>query len=304
MTTTLPSGPARGTDHTAPAQRSVVRRVVVPALLVLIGLAVMLYPVVASQWNNYVQDGVAKRYEQIMEEQKANSPELIQRTLVDAHAYNQEHTDGPILDPWLARVSKDNQDYQDYLQQLSGQDAMSQLSIPSIDSKLPVYHGTDAATLQKGLGHLYGSALPVGGEGMHAVITGHTGITNATLWDNLIDVKKGDAIYINTFGEKMKYQVYDIETVLPDETDSLKAQDGRDLITLITCTPYGINTHRLLVHAERVPMDAEDEKIMESTGGFTMQWWMWLVLVVAAVIIAALVWWIRRMAKEERNEVN
>lgn len=307
MSTTMPNGPASGRHRAASAGHPVLRRVVVPALLVILGLAVMLYPVVASQWNNYVQRNVAQQYDEIMDQQKAEDPELIQRTLVDARAYNETHTDGPILDPWLARVSKDNGAYQEYLQQLSGQPAMSQVTIPAIDSKLPVYHGTDERTLQKGLGHLFGSALPVGGAGMHAVITGHTGITNATLWDNLVEVQVGDDIYVSTFGEKMKYKVYDIETVLPNETDSLKAQQGRDLLTLITCTPYGINTHRLLVHAERVPLDPEDEQIIADAGGFTMQWWMWLVLAVALAVTVALIWWIRRTmasSKEKSSEQN
>ncbi|SDS65801.1 class C sortase [Corynebacterium timonense] len=307
MSTTFPSGRAGGRHRTAAVKQSALRRIVVPALLVVLGLIVMLYPVVASQWNNHVQRGVAQQYHDIMEEQKANEPEFIQRSLVDARVYNEEHTDGPILDPWLARVSKDNGEYQHYLSQLSGFPAMSQVTIPAINSKLPVYHGTDESTLQKGLGHLFGSALPIGGEGMHSVITGHTGITNATLWDNLIDVKEGDDVYVSTFGEQLKYKVYDIETVLPNETDSLKAQEGRDLLTLVTCTPYGINSHRLLVHAERVPFDQGDEDIVSATGGWTMQWWMWLVLAVALAVAVGLTWWIRRTLageKEKSDEQN
>lgn len=304
VTMTSPSGDHHGAGAAAPvkAQQSTFRRVVVPALIILVGLAVMLYPVVASQWNNYVQRGVADRYDKVIEQQLAESPQQLADTLHAAREYNAAHKNGPILDPWLSRVSPDNSDYQEYLKVLSGQPAMSQVTIPAIDSRLPVYHGTDAETLQKGLGHLYGSALPTGGEGNHTVITGHTGITNATLWDNLINIKEGDAIYINTMGEKMKYVVYDIETVLPDEVDSLKAQEGRDLLTLITCTPYGINSHRLLVHAERAPMDAEDEQILDDVSGFSMQWWMWAVLAAAILVILLLAWWIYTMAKKNRRK--
>ena len=174
---------------------------------------------------------------------------------------------------------------------------MSQLAIPSIDLRLPVYHGTRDETLQKGLGHLYGSALPTGGEGFHSVITGHTGLTNATLFDDLVDVEVGDAIYLSTFGERMKYQVYDIEVVLPEETDSLRAEEGRDLLTLITCTPYGINTHRLLVHAERVPMDPDEASVLDESTS-TVQWWMWALGLVALAILLGLAWWIWREKKK------
>lgn len=274
-------------------KQSMFKRVFLPILLVIVGLLVMLYPVYATQWNNVQQQKVAELYEQDIKEM---TPEEKNQALEDARRYNDEHGDAPILDPWLARVSEDNVAYQEYLKQLSGNSAMSQVVIPSIESKLPVYHGTDDKTLQKGLGHLFGSALPVGGEGHHTVITGHTGLSNATLWDNLVDVEVGDAIYISTFGEKLKYEVHDIEVVLPEETDSLQPKEGEDLLTLITCTPYGINTHRLLVHAHRVPMDVEESHVFEDKASF-MQWWMWLLIALALVIIAAMVWWLRNLRK-------
>lgn len=279
--------------HRTTEKQSMFKRVFLPMLLVIVGLLVMLYPVYATQWNNVQQQKVAELYEQDVKEM---TPEEKNQALEDARRYNDEHGDAPILDPWLARVSEDNVAYQEYLKQLSGNSAMSQVVIPSIDSKLPVYHGTDDKTLQKGLGHLFGSALPVGGEGHHTVITGHTGLSNATLWDNLVDVEEGDGIYISTFGEQLKYEVHDIEVVLPEETDSLQPKEGEDLLTLITCTPYGINTHRLLVHAHRVPMDAEESHVFDDKASF-MQWWMWLLIALALVIIAAMVWWLRSMKK-------
>ncbi|OFT60409.1 class C sortase [Corynebacterium sp. HMSC05E07] len=280
--------------------QSTFKRVFLPILLVIVGLLVMLYPVYATQWNNVQQQKVAALYEQDVKEM---TPEEKSQAVEEARRYNDEHGDAPILDPWLARVSEDNVAYQEYLKQLSGSSAMSQVVIPSIDSKLPVYHGTDDKTLQKGLGHLFGSALPVGGEGHHSVITGHTGLSNATLWDNLVDVEEGDAIYISTFGEQLKYEVHDIEVVLPEETDSLQPKEGEDLLTLITCTPYGINTHRLLVHAHRVPMDAEESHVFEDKASF-MQWWMWLLIALALVIIAAMVWWLRNLRKASVGETS
>ena len=280
-----------------PKRKSVFQRVVVPALIILFGLAVLMYPVVSTQVNNRVQEQVAKQYE---DDLSAMTPEQVNEAYEAALAYNRAHTDGPILDPWLARISEDNAEYKLYESHLSGVAAMSQLAIPSIDVRLPVYHGTSENTLQKGLGHLYGSALPTGGEGFHSVITGHTGLTTATLFDDLVDVKEGDAIYISTFGKRLKYEVYDIEVVLPDQTESLAAQEGKDLLTLITCTPYGINTHRLLVHAERVPMDPDEGGVLDESTS-TIQWWMWLLGGLSLLILLALIWWVMRERKKEKQ---
>lgn len=280
----------QATTTNKPKQASVFRRVVVPALIILVGISVLLYPVVSTQWNNYIQRQVIEEYSSEITE---IPQEQLNAAVEAAREYNANSGGGPILDPWLARVSEDNQDYQHYLEQLSGLHAMSQVSIPSIDSSLPVYHGTTEEVLQKGLGHLYGTSLPVGGEGTHSVITGHTGLTTSTMWDNLVDVKEGDAIYVNTFGEKMKYQVTSTEVVLPHETESLAQQPSKDLITLITCTPYGVNSHRLLVHAERVPLDPEDETAFDQKNRI-VQWWMWALLIVALLAIAYLIHWIRK----------
>lgn len=114
-----------------------------------------------------------------------------------------------------------------------------------------------------------------------------------------MDVQVGDAIYLSTFGERMKYEVYDIEVVLPEETDSLRAEEGRDLLTLITCTPYGINTHRLLVHAERVPMDPDEASVLDESTS-TVQWWMWALGLLALLILLGLAWWIWR--EKQKND--
>ena len=285
--------PESGAPQEGAATPAASRRVLMPLLIMLLGLAVLLYPVFATQWNNWLQQRAVDEYQSDIQDGEQEDPGAMERALESARYYNETHTDGPILDPWLARISKDNVEYQEYLKELSGYPAMSQVAIPAIDSNLPVYHGSSEEVLQKGIGHLFGSALPVGGEGNHTVLTGHTGLTNATLWDNLIDVKEGDAIYINTLGRAMKYEVHNIEVVLPDETDSLKARDGEDLLTLITCTPYGVNTHRLLVHAHRVPMDPSEEDVFDKSTKF-MQWWMWLILAIAAAAMIGIMWWLRK----------
>lgn len=135
---------------------------------------------------------------------------------------------------------------------------MGQIQVPSVGINLPIYHGTFDDSLQRGTGHLYGSSLPVGGESSHTVITGHTGLQNMTLFDHLDQVKTGDEIYLNVYNRQMKYKVFDIRVVVPSDTERLRRVAGQDLITLVTCTPYGINSHRLLVTGQRVPLEPKE----------------------------------------------
>lgn len=271
-----------------------------PVLIILLGLGVLLYPVVATQWNNFQQTKVADDYRALMDGAVAKDPDSMEQAVEAARAYNRGDTGGPILDPWSSRDATDNPEYQAYLKQLSSLPAMAQLVIPSIKVNLPVMHGTSDEVLSKAVGHLYGTSLPVGGPDTHTVLTGHTGLTNATLFDNLTDMKKGDAIYLAVYGEKLKYEVYDTEVVLPEDTKSLLVQPGQDLLTLVTCTPYGINTHRLLVHAHRVPMDPDDPAL--DNVGTPIQWWMWAILLVALLVILFLIWWLRRQKKRQQEE--
>ncbi|WJY93822.1 Sortase family protein [Corynebacterium felinum] len=252
-----------------------------PVLFVLIGIILLSYPLVATITANLQQSSKAQVYSK---QTDTLDPELINQAREQAAIWNTEQTDGPILDPWLARVREDNEIYQHYLNQLNLTEVMATVSIPKINSLLPIYHGTEESTLHKGIGHLFGTSLPVGGESTHSVLTGHTGLSQATLWDNLIDVHEGDAVYVNTLGETMKYQVTGTEIVLPEETDTLRVEEGKDKLTLITCTPYAVNSHRLLVHAHRVPMDEKDEQIL-SGAYFPWQWWMTLVVAVLALVL-------------------
>ncbi|MDO5032433.1 class C sortase [Corynebacterium sp.] len=282
---------------------------IIAVVLILAGLAVLLYPVVATQWNNYGQRKAADAYSKL---EAAAAPEVLHGAWEEAQRYNAERQDAQLADAWTSHEDESSPEYQRYLRylsQLAETSVMARIVIPSIDSDLPVYHGTSDAVLDKGVGHLYGTDLPVGAlpaglqpgqpgadipaEGRHAVLTAHTGLQTATLWDDLSKVKEGDAIYIAVSGQRMKYEVHDISVVLPEETDQLRRVPGEDLITLVTCTPYGINTHRLLVHAHRVAMEPDDADAFNKRGPH-LQWWMWAILAAAALIIAALMWWWRR----------
>lgn len=258
-------------------------------LSALAGVALLVYPLAMSHWNNNKQLELAQLFE---ENNQNTQPAILQKQLDSAHEYNRLNTGGPLSDPWLSRVSESSDNYRAYLSELSGQSVMARLVIPAIDVDLPVYHGTTERTLAKGIGHLFGSQLPVGGPGTHALLTGHTGIPEATLFDNLDQLEIGDAFYISVAGEHLKYEVSERDVVLPNETETLGPVVGEDLVTLITCTPYGINTHRLLVTGHRVEMDPAQE-IESVTRVWT--WWMYTLVAVVALLILLILLFGRRV---------
>ena len=269
-----------------------------PLVLVLVGVAVLLYPVMATQHNNDEQQRLAEMYTASVD---SAGPEAVAAERASAETYNNNLESAPILDPWLESQRPDTPQYQAYLHEMDIDPVMARIVIPSIHVSLPVYHGTDTRTLAEGVGHLFGTSLPIGGPSTHAVLTGHTGLSTATMFDNLTQVKKGDAFYVSSLGQTLKYEVTDITVVKPEETDSLRKVPGRDLVTLITCTPYGVNSHRLLVTGERVPMDptaaaAEEAKALPAP----MQTWMKVIIVAVVIILAVVVgilgrlWWLRR----------
>ena len=276
---------------------------IAPPILLLAGILVLLYPVLATQYNNQRQERIASEFSAVAENA---GPDAVAENLRRADEYNLKASESPILDPWLDAQRPDTAQYQDYLSQLNLNEVMATIKIPSINVNLPIYHGTENATLDKGIGHLFGTALPVGGESTHTVLTGHTGLGNATMFDQLTSVKVGDVFYIETAGRHLKYEVTDIRVVLPTETESLNKVEGKDLATLITCTPYGINTHRLLVTGERVPMD-DDAVAAEAAQvkGSVMKPWMIAVLAAVALIlvVAAVIWVRSRTRKDEEPQV-
>ena len=272
---------------------------IAPPVLLLAGILVLLYPVLATQYNNHRQSQIAEQFSAVAEEV---GPDAVAESLSRADEYNRAAAEEPILDPWLDAQRPDTPQYQEYLSQLDLNDVMATVKIPSIDVNLPIYHGTDAATLDKGVGHLFGTALPVGGESTHTVLTGHTGLGTATIFDELTSVQMGDYFYIETAGRHLKYQVTDIRVVLPNETETLNKVEGKDLATLITCTPYGVNTHRLLVTGERVPMDDGDAQAEAAhVHPRVLQPWMIAVLASVVVILCVAGWiWLRSRKRAEK----
>lgn len=298
--TMRPSSPQSATPKSTSSNQVGWFRRALPLLLVLAGIIAFMYPVMATRHNNAIEEQRSHQYSDSIGKLQ---PDERKAQLESAREYNRHNVGGPILDPWLARVARDNAPYKNYEEELNvdPNGVMARLVIPGIKVNLPIYHGTDEDTLERGIGHLYGSALPIGGEGYHSVLTGHTGLGTSTLFDNLDKMKEGDAFYIEVMGERLKYQVDQIKVVLPEEIGDLQPIAGQDLITLITCTPYGVNTHRLLVRGHQVPIEPKDnvDKIFDETENSSWTWWMiamlsTVILVILYVFIRLVLAWRRR----------
>lgn len=218
--------------------------------LLLAGLSVMLYPTI-SEYNNYFsQSKVISEYSDIVAQMEE---EEYDRVIAAAKEYN------ATLQRWSAPYILSSENLKNYESQLnlSGTGIMGYIEIPSIDCSLPVYHGTDETVLQTAVGHLEWSSLPVGGESTHCIISGHRGLPSANLFSHLDMVKLGDVFMLRVLDEVFTYEVDQILTVVPEDTDALLVEDGKDYCTLITCTPYAINSHRLLVRGHRIPNTEE-----------------------------------------------
>lgn len=219
-------------------------------LLFGIALMLMMYPFIANYLFEHKTDSVVDSVQQTAEklddsEQKAE--------IEKAMRYNESLANGHVVltDPFKGeKLGEDTAEYESLLN-LTNDGVMGTVEIPSINVSLPIYHGTSDAILKKGAGHLQGTSLPVGGASTHTVITGHTGLSNAKLFTDLTELDKGDIFFLEVMGEKLAYSVDQIKVVLPTEMDDLRIVPGEDYCTLLTCTPYGVNTHRLLVRGKR-----------------------------------------------------
>lgn len=225
---------------------------IIRIIVLLIALSVLLYPTVSNYLYERNSSTIVSNYEKDVsntsEEEKAELFRL-------AREYNARLADnqGVIGDGF----SEDDERDEEYESLLNPYETgmMGYIQIPKIDVELPIYHGTKESVLQVGIGHLKNTSLPVGGDATHAVLTGHRGLPSRMLFTDLDQMKNGDIFYIKILGENFAYEVDQIQTVLPEETEGLQIVEGQDFITLITCTPYGVNTHRLLVRGHRVPYE-------------------------------------------------
>lgn len=235
---------------------------VFPVLLFLAGAAVFLYPAVSSWLAKIHQSGVIQEYGETLE---AEDSAYYDEEWKKAQEYNDNLAGDPVHDPFLPGTGYALPS--NYLDCLNVDGVMGYIEIPRIDVRLPIYHGTSEDVLQEGVGHIESTALPIGGDFTHAVLTGHRGLPNARMFTDLDQLDIGDQFYIHVLDEILAYEVDEINTVEPDDLRELRAIKGRDLVTLITCTPYGVNTHRLLVRGTRVPYVPEEAEEYRKTAG-------------------------------------
>lgn len=213
-------------------------------LIFLVGLGFISYPTVSNLWNQAHQSRAIATYSKQVE--KLDDSEN-KKMLKAARKYNKSLLKKS--DHW--KLSKKDKKKYESLLDVSGTGIMGYIEVPKIDCSLPIYHGTDEGALQIAIGHLEGSSLPVGGKSTHCVLSGHRGLPSARLFTDLDQMEEGDIFILNILGRKLAYEVDQIKVVLPEEMSDLEIEEGKDLCTLVTCTPYGINTHRLLVRGHR-----------------------------------------------------
>lgn len=279
-------------------------------ILILVSLLLVCYPFI----SNYLM-GLNQSSEIVAYEQQTDSAgeDEISAELQAAQEYNKTLLGTVMLTDPFDPNSSDESDYEyQNLLNLSGNSVMASIEIPVINVNLPIYHGTSEETLKKGAGHLQKTSLPVGGVGTHSVITGHTGLSSARLFTDLNLLKKDDVFFIHCLGKTLAYQVDQIKVVEPENTDDLRIDPKQDYVTLVTCTPYGINTHRLLVRGKRIPYETAQQSIGESRENEStwMKEYKRAVFIGSMVFVAIIIIYIiirivlkRRKIKEE-NRIN
>lgn len=223
-------------------------------IIFLAGFLLLLYPLISNMVQQRQQSGAVASYDSAVSNR---SEEEIQEILNQATEYNNMlfQSNGAIVDNMDTSILSD-ESYNSLLNQANG--IMGSIEIPKIDVDLPIYHGTEDDILSVGVGHIQGTSLPVGGENTHCVLSGHRGLPGSSLFTRLDEMKEGDLFFLSVMGETLAYKVYDIQVVDPDNTEVLEITAGKDDVSLVTCTPYGLNTHRLVVTGERVPYEESE----------------------------------------------
>lgn len=279
-------------------------QVALTVAIFLLALLLTLYPVISDLYNREHQSQVQTAYREALEQTDISELEHIRERAI---AYNAAIVPGTVETAYsqeaLLAASED------YVNQLdfSGSGIMGYVEIPKIGVDLPIYHGTGSDSLERGVGHLLGSSLPVGGESTHTVLTGHSGMASQKLFTDLEQLREGDVFYLHVLEETLAYQVEAVYTVLPYDTTHLGIEPGKDLCTLVTCTPTGVNTRRLLVQGVRIPYEQaqEVEEIAsqeeEATSPWENQYRLGIQLGLGAVVCVALLWNGIRILRKKRQ---
>ena len=263
------------------------------ALLFVIGIGIMLYPMISNYLAEISQGEVISEYKDAVES-LSDIQEREEREKVKE--YNQSLADKVVLtDPFDTKtVEEVNEKYQNTLN-IRGDGMMGYVEIPSIGVHLPIYHGTSDEVLRRGVGHLVNTSLPAGGKETHSVLSAHRGLPSARLFTDLDKVQKGEKFYLHVLGETLAYEINQIKVTGPHDTQDLLIDKEQDYATLVTCTPYGINSHRLLVRGHRVPYVEEDRDVAEALS--TQSKWLreYLLALGIVVAIALIIFAVRRL---------
>lgn len=259
---------------------------IIRLIVLVVAFAVLLYPTVSSYVNEKNGSKVVSNYD--AESVRLSNAEK-EKMLEDARAYNKEMLSNiDLIDPFSQGETSVDERYESLLN-MDGSGMMGYIRIPKIKVEIPIYHGTSESVLQAGVGHFWGTSLPVGGESTHTVLTGHRGLPTKTLFTNMDKLVEGDVFYIKVLDETLAYKVDQILTVLPEETEALSIVPGKDYATLVTCTPYAINTHRLLVRGHRIPYE-EAVKIEKNTStGIELSFTTKVLIVTLGIIFIGLI---------------
>lgn len=272
-------------------------------IIFLAGLSLLLYPFVANQWNNYRQKQLISGYEQVVSEKEAAEGIDYDAERKKAEDYNEALLPCVLPDSFaLAESSGVDPVYMNTLN-IAGDEMMGSVEIPKINIKIPIYHTTEEEVLNKGAGHLEGSSLPVGGANTHAVISAHRGLPSASLFTDLDQLKEGDHFLIHVLNETLCYEVDKISVVKPEDTSALAVEDGQDLVTLLTCTPYGVNTERLLVRGHRVPYveeEVKEEKTVLSGSSLHTNYLLWVFVGLSVTALFVFVLYLKEIKLKRR----
>ena len=281
--------------------KSKVITIILASITFLLALGMTLYPVISNYVNGKYASEIHTEYEEIIQ-QADNSALLKAKEL--AIAYNEAIIPGTSDEAYSqSALLEASVDYESQLN-IAGNGTMGYVEIPKINVNLPIYHGTGNDSLERGVGHLLGSSLPVGGESTHAILTGHSGMATKKMFTDLEQLSISDVFYLHILDETLAYQVIEINVVLPHDTSLLGITHGADYCTLVTCTPFGVNTHRLLVRGTRIPYE-EAEEILEQQPVIEKPTSTWeekymdgiitgICIVLILLIVAGVVWFIRR----------
>ena len=262
---------------------------IILVLIFFLGMGIMLYPTVSDWWNSLHATRAIEGYVSAVEDMSGKEKEVI---LGAAREYNAGLQSGVNF----LVTEEELKEYNSILD-ITGTGIMGYLQIPAISVNLPIYHTVDEGVLQVAIGHIPGSSFPVGGEGTHAILSGHRGLPSAKLLSDLDKVVEGDIFTIDIMDETVTYMVDQIRIVLPEETDELAIQPGKDYCTLVTCTPYGINTHRILVRGKRIENLAEEVLIQITADAVKIDSKLVAPAVALPILLVMLIWLLIRYRK-------